>query len=167
MMYRLIRWPEAVPLQSADVDIVSTAFYRRCSDDSQFEGEIFVSLVAAWLRKCEDQYRSLKSALMCQGKCQYTEILDLVLFGLLAVIKEDIGYTSAELIYGTSLRILGEFMFTDSDAPESLGKFREQLKQFNYHQQHILGRIKYSFMSTLHEGLCQHRTEDHTTCYIG
>ncbi|XP_055543009.1 uncharacterized protein LOC129728586 [Wyeomyia smithii] len=51
---------------------------------------------------------------MFHEKSRWTEMLPIVLLGIRSSVKEDLQATTAELTYGTTLRLPGEF-FTSSD----------------------------------------------------
>ncbi|XP_058817453.1 uncharacterized protein LOC131680760 [Topomyia yanbarensis] len=51
---------------------------------------------------------------MCHQHSRWTEILPIVLLGIRSSLKEDLQATAAELTYGTSLRLPGEFFISDS-----------------------------------------------------
>ena len=75
-------------------------------------------------------HRQLKSALKAQPHPdRWTEALPLVLLGIRASLKEDISCTAAELVYGTNLRLPGEFFSASSDNSTDLGTFVTQLKR--------------------------------------
>ena len=57
----------------------------------------------------ERMHRSLKAALMCHAPQNWTKALPSVLLGLRSTIKEDLGCTPAQLLYGTTLRLPGDF----------------------------------------------------------
>ncbi|XP_045779239.1 uncharacterized protein LOC123876882 [Maniola jurtina] len=57
----------------------------------------------------ERLHRQLKAAIMCHANPQWTEVLPLVLLGIRSAWKEDLGLSSAELVYGEALRLPGEF----------------------------------------------------------
>ena len=62
-------------------------------------------------------HRQLKGALRAQsGTHSWTESLPLVLLGIRTALKEDLHCTAAELVYGMSLRLPGEF-FSSSSLP--------------------------------------------------
>lgn len=61
----------------------------------------------------ERWHRSLKSALMRSPK-SCTEILSTVLLGLCTSFKDDIQSSPAEMLYGTTLRVPGEFFIDDN-----------------------------------------------------
>ncbi|XP_039302323.1 uncharacterized protein LOC113005207 [Solenopsis invicta] len=53
----------------------------------------------------ERWHRTLKTAITCHNNPEWVDILPTVLLGLRSSIKEDIKASSAELLYGTTLRI--------------------------------------------------------------
>ncbi|KAG5321131.1 POL4 protein, partial [Pseudoatta argentina] len=61
----------------------------------------------------ERWHRSLKTALMCHGETQWTDTLPVVLLGLRTCLKEDLGASVAELVYGTTLKVPGEFFSSE------------------------------------------------------
>ena len=59
----------------------------------------------------EHLHRQLTAALKAHhNPACWTEILPMVLLGIRTAVKEDIGCSMAELVYGTSLRLPGEFL---------------------------------------------------------
>ena len=59
-------------------------------------------------------HRQLKAALKAQPQPDsWMDTLPLVLLGVRTALKEDISSTAAEMVYGTTLRLPGEF-FTPS-----------------------------------------------------
>lgn len=136
---RFSRWPVAVPLKDITADTVTTALFDHwiahygtpttiTSDQgTQFESALFQALAS--LIGCNKQrtspyhpqsngiierwHRTLKSALMCSPK-RWTEILSTVLLGLRTNLKEDIQASPPEMLYGTTLRVPGEF-FINAD----------------------------------------------------
>jgi cleavage and polyadenylation specificity factor subunit 1 len=61
-------------------------------------------------------HRQLKAAIRCHQR-RWTEALPLVLLGIRSAWKEDLSATAAEMVYGQSLRLPGEFF-----APRSPGE---------------------------------------------
>jgi len=57
----------------------------------------------------ERWHRSLKAAIMCQANAEWVDALPIVLIGLRTCYKEDIRASTAEFLYGKTLRIPGEF----------------------------------------------------------
>ena len=59
-------------------------------------------------------HRQLKSSIKaCNNPITWTDSLPLILLGIRTTLKEDLHCTAAELVYGTTLRIPGEY-FNDS-----------------------------------------------------
>lgn len=136
MIDRFTRWIEAVPMEDMSADTVARAFYThwiarfgapaRITTDQgrQFESHLFKAL-ATWLgakklrttpyHPCangliERQHRTLKAALKCHGDANWLDKLPTVLLGMRTSFKDSLNATSAELVYGTSLRLPGEFV---------------------------------------------------------
>ncbi|VDP55518.1 unnamed protein product, partial [Schistosoma margrebowiei] len=58
----------------------------------------------------------LKASLSAANVSQWTDALPLVLLGIRNAVKADIGYTAAQLVYGTTLRLQGEFVDPSSSS---------------------------------------------------
>jgi len=58
-------------------------------------------------------HHQLKAALMCHANEHWAEALPLVLLGIRSAWKEDLKASSSELVYGSPLRLPGDF-FTPS-----------------------------------------------------
>ncbi|GFY61872.1 uncharacterized protein TNIN_232281 [Trichonephila inaurata madagascariensis] len=54
--------------------------------------------------------RQLKASLMCHTDSSWFEALPVVLLGIRSVLKEDLQFSSAELVYGEPLLLPGEFI---------------------------------------------------------
>ncbi len=134
MIDRCTRWLEAIPLENIAAETVAKAFFEQwiarygvplkvTSDrGSQFTSELFKELcqmlgtdhikTTAYHPQAngmvERVHRSLKNALRCQGK-DWVVALPNVLLGLRNAPREESGITSAELVYGRSLKVPGEF----------------------------------------------------------
>ena len=80
-------------------------------------------------------HRQLKAALKAHhhNPAHWTEILPIILLGIRTAVKEDIGCSTAELVYGTTLRLPGEF-FDDSavdtliDLANYVGKLKSTMR---------------------------------------
>ncbi|GFU82477.1 pol polyprotein [Trichonephila clavipes] len=70
---------------------------------------------------------------MCHATEKWTEILPTILFDFRAALKENLGCTSAELVYGKTLRLPGEF-FIATEAASDPVQFVELLRA---HMQHL------------------------------
>ena len=64
----------------------------------------------------EHFHRQLKAAIKTHATALWTESLPLVLLGICTALKGDLQCTAAELVYGMSLRLPGEF-FSPSSSP--------------------------------------------------
>lgn len=59
-------------------------------------------------------HRTMKSAIMCVGSDRWSFKLPLILLGLRSAFKEDMRCSAAEMVYGQSVRLPGEF-FDDQE----------------------------------------------------
>ncbi|CAH8500068.1 unnamed protein product [Schistosoma mattheei] len=75
-------------------------------------------------------HRQLKSSLMAQDDTtKWSDALPLVLLGIRSTIKEDIGCTAAELVYGTTLTLPGQLVDPNTLTPTDPSRFASQLLQ--------------------------------------
>lgn len=63
----------------------------------------------------ERMHRTLKAAIMSYEDARWMETLPIILLGLRSSFKADIGATPSELVYGTTLRLPGEFIANEDD----------------------------------------------------
>lgn len=75
-------------------------------------------------------HRQFKAAIRCQENVRWTEVLPTILLGIRAAWREDLQSTAAELVYGETLRLPGEFLAPRGRGSPSLprdfvGKLRE------------------------------------------
>jgi hypothetical protein len=154
MVDRFTRWPEAIPLQNQEAPTVARALYehwitrfgtpRRITSDQgrQFESYLFKALNAligsTHLRTTayhpqsngavERIHRQLKAALMCHQNSTWTKALPTVLLGMRTSLKEDLQATSAEMLYGQSLRLPGEFFGDKPTIHDAGSEFVQNLR---------------------------------------
>ena len=156
MIDRFSRWPEAVPIKDIEATTVCRAFVDNwvtrfgspetltTDQGSQFESRLFKALLQ--LTGCrqvrttayhpaangmiERWHRSFKAAVMCHVTRRWTRSLSTVMLGLRSNVM-DCGSSPAEYVYGTTLRIPGEFVLPEDFAPNPqifLEEFREHMR---------------------------------------
>lgn len=133
---RFTKWAEAIPIKDITASTIAKVFYENwvvrfgcpeklTSDQgTQFESHLFKELMIMMginkLRTSpyhpqsngtvERWHRSLKAALMARmNSTSWVDELPTVLFGLRAATRVDTGVSAAELIYGTTIRLPGDF----------------------------------------------------------
>ena len=78
----------------------------------------------------ERLHRQLKAALRAAAPTQWTDALPLVLLGIRSTLKEDIGCSAAELVYGSTLRLPGELVAaTTTERPPTPASFAANLQR--------------------------------------
>lgn len=79
----------------------------------------------------ERWHRVLKTSIFCHDASKWVQQLPTILLGLRVVFKPDINASPAELVYGTTLRIPGEFFFKNSSkesSTEFVTEFRDAME---------------------------------------
>ena len=136
------RWPEVIPITDITAETVARAFIQgwisrfgvpstvTTGRGRQFESSLWSNLMQLLGCKCirttsyhpvangliERFHRQLKTALKTHPQpTSWTDSLPIVLLGIRTQLKDDLKCTTAELVYGTTLRLPGEF-FDNSNA---------------------------------------------------
>ena len=134
---RFTWWPEAAPLREITAEEVAKAFIANwisrfgipatvttdqgCQFESILWADLFKIIGVHRIRTIayhpianglvERFHRQLKSALkVLPSSVHCVDALPLILLGIRTTLKEDIGCTAAELVYGTVLRIPGQIL---------------------------------------------------------
>lgn len=76
----------------------------------------------------ERWHRSLKAAIMCYKTKDWCAVLPLILLGLRSTFKEDLKSTPAEMLYGTTISLPGQF-FTEYIPKSEQSEFVKSLKE--------------------------------------
>lgn len=150
---RFSRWPEAWPMSAITAENVAEQFLHgwiarfgvpitvTTDQGRQFESNLFNRLmsIASTQRirttsyhpqangMIERFHRQLKAALMCHNDTWH-RALPLVLLGVRSALKEDLGCSSAELLYGEPLRLPGELLVASPGTAADVEDFASQLR---------------------------------------
>lgn len=77
----------------------------------------------------ERQHRTIKAAIKCHTVSNWVKALPTVLLGLRTVLKEDLGATTSEMVYGTTLKLPGEFFENNGSPNVSESYFLQYLRE--------------------------------------
>ncbi|GBP34510.1 hypothetical protein EVAR_29907_1 [Eumeta japonica] len=153
---RYTRWPEAIPITDINAETVATALLTcwisrfGCPTDivtdrdKQFESTLFQHLArvagfhhrrtTAYHPACnglvERFHHQLKTAITCHANEHWTECLQLVLLGVRSAYKDDLKASCAELVYGETLRLPGEFISPSPTKMTDISDYIARLRSF-------------------------------------
>ena len=181
---RYTRWPEAIPIPDVTAETVARTFVARwvamfgtpstitTDRGRQFESALFHELTnllgttrirttsyhPASNGLVERLHRQLKAAIKTHNNTRWTEVLPLVLMGIRTAIKADIGCTSAELVFGTALKLPAQYVApTKPDEDIDPTNYAHRLKRMMYdlsptptRTQHTASRIHPDLHSSSH-----------------
>lgn len=163
---RFSRWPEAIPVENIEATTVAKAFLSgwvarfgpplRITTDQgrQFESHLFrelnMLLGSQHLRTTafhpaanglvERMHRQLKTAIKCHATEKWTEVLPIVLLGMRSAWREDQQASAAELLYGETLRLPGEFLSPcQSNTTNGSSEFVQNLREYFKELQPVKG----------------------------
>ncbi|GBO36685.1 hypothetical protein AVEN_102765-1, partial [Araneus ventricosus] len=145
---------EAIPLDNISADTVARAFYSNwiarfgtphkliTDRGTQFRSETLQTLskicgiklqhTTAYHPTCngkvERLHRTLKTALKAHNNLSWIDTLPTVLLGLRTAIQEDNNHSIAQIVYGESLRLPGEF-FIEPSIQTALEGFANNLQK--------------------------------------
>ncbi|XP_023245066.1 uncharacterized protein K02A2.6-like [Copidosoma floridanum] len=152
---RFTRWPEAIPLPDQQASTIAKALVDRwvslygtpltitTDQGAHFESALFSELTKLLGAKrvyttpyhpqsnimVKRTHRTIKAALMCDPGTPWPDRLSLVLLGLRTAYKEDLQASPAEMLYGTTLRVPGDFFATESQPVANPATFVEGLRR--------------------------------------
>ncbi|KFM70238.1 hypothetical protein X975_27221, partial [Stegodyphus mimosarum] len=155
------RWTEAIPIIDIQATMVVEAFYANwiarfgvqlLQPIKDINSSLFKALTKLIGKQrihttayhpqsnglIEEFHHQLKAALMCHDTLKWTEVLPTVLLGLRTALKETISCMPAELVYGTTIKLQGDFFDKSNVAAapvEYLEQLRSCMQQLNQNQQ--------------------------------
>lgn len=183
MIDRFSRWVEATPIKDMSAQTIARTFFDtwisrygspKCittDQGTQFESRLFQALLnligTQRIRTTpyhpqsngliERWHRVFKAAIMCHAGDKWVSTLSTVLLGLRAHVRSDTGASPAEFLFGTTLRLPGEFFLPEDITPDPnffIEEFREYMRQVRPVPTAHKNKNKIFYFKELHD--CSH-----------
>jgi len=174
---RYTPWPEAIAIEDMHPNTVASALIGSwiskfgvpacitTDQGRQFESQLFHELsrllgidhlrTTAYHPQAngiiERWHRTLKAAIMFKNRVNWPQKLPLILLGLRSAFKPDIQTTSAQLLYGTTLRLPGEFFhqkFHINRKLTSQRNWRKSCEKYGPSRRHITTPLSHLFLKS-------------------
>lgn len=157
MWVRFLRWPEAIPLCDTTTETIAKSLLQHwiarfgtpatITTDRGYQFETYLYSELTRLLGCKrcpiTAYRpaangmvkrfhwQLKSALRVYlNNSNWLECLPLILFGIYSTVKEEIGSTPAEMVYGTILTLPGQMIAPVSSECQDPANYIHRLRDY-------------------------------------
>ena len=92
-------------------------------------------------RTCGAYAPSAKIRIKCHATDRWSDCLPIVLLGMRAAWREDFGATTAEMVYGESLRLPGEFLAPKATGTRTSSQFVKDLKNHFHSLKPVQGTL--------------------------
>lgn len=151
---RFTNWMEVIPMENITAETVTNKFYKHwisrfgtplqiiTDQGRQFTSNIFSNLAQTCgiklsrttpyhpqcNGKIERLHRTLKAAIRAKNNISWSEELPTILLGMRTAIRESQNYSIAEMLYGKTIRLPGEFIDTKKIVNENEDDYIRKLR---------------------------------------